>query len=113
MDDEVENKIEEEVEETVFDDNNDEIQEEESDFKGEFHERDKLTENNIVDEVESSFIEYSMSVIVERAIPDVRDGLCIIQDIHLINHIKNVLKLLEKLWVITIHMVIHLYMKLW
>ena len=75
MDDELENKIEEEVEETTFDNNEDEVQEEESDFKGEFHERDKLTENNIVDEVESSFIEYSMSVITSRALPDLRDGL--------------------------------------
>ena len=36
---------------------------------------DKLQQNNIVDEVESSFLEYSMSVIVSRALPDLRDGL--------------------------------------
>ncbi len=39
------------------------------------HSRDRLEENNIVDEVKSSFLEYSMSVIVSRALPDLRDGL--------------------------------------
>lgn len=45
------------------------------DFKGKFHERDSLTYNNIVDEVSSSFLDYSMSVITSRALPDLRDGL--------------------------------------
>ena len=36
---------------------------------------DKLEKNNIVTEVQNSFLEYSMSVIVARAIPDLRDGL--------------------------------------
>lgn len=44
-------------------------------FGGEFHERDKLSVNNIVDEVETSFLDYSMSVIKARALPDLRDGL--------------------------------------
>ncbi len=44
-------------------------------YNGTFHERDCLTENNIVKEVESSFLEYSMSVIKSRALPDLRDGL--------------------------------------
>ena len=44
-------------------------------FNGYFHERDSLAENNIVDEVKSSFLEYSMSVIASRALPDLRDGL--------------------------------------
>ena len=44
-------------------------------FSGEFHERDKLSENNIVDEVKKSFLDYSLSVITSRAIPDLRDGL--------------------------------------
>ena len=39
------------------------------------HSRDRLQENNIVQEIESSFLEYSMSVIVARALPDLRDGL--------------------------------------
>ncbi|MCI6957456.1 MAG: DNA gyrase subunit A [Candidatus Faecousia sp.] len=34
-----------------------------------------ITENNLVDEMEKSYIEYAMSVIVGRALPDVRDGL--------------------------------------
>lgn len=39
------------------------------------HSRDRLQENNIVNEIETSFLEYSMSVIVSRALPDLRDGL--------------------------------------
>lgn len=39
------------------------------------HSRDRLEENNIVNEIETSFLEYSMSVIVSRALPDLRDGL--------------------------------------
>ena len=39
------------------------------------HIRDRLEENNIVNEIETSFLEYSMSVIVSRALPDLRDGL--------------------------------------
>ena len=47
----------------------------ENDFSGTFHERDSHNVNNIVDEVKSSFLDYSMSVITSRAIPDLRDGL--------------------------------------
>jgi DNA gyrase subunit A len=36
---------------------------------------DKLEKNNIVEEVKKSFLDYSMSVIVSRALPDLRDGL--------------------------------------
>ena len=36
---------------------------------------DRLEQNNIVNEVKDSFLEYSMSVIVARALPDLRDGL--------------------------------------
>ena len=36
---------------------------------------DRLEQNNIVTEVKKSFLEYSMSVIVSRALPDLRDGL--------------------------------------
>ena len=36
---------------------------------------DRIIEKNIVQEVKDSFLEYSMSVIVSRAIPDLRDGL--------------------------------------
>ncbi|MBQ6987306.1 MAG: DNA topoisomerase 4 subunit A, partial [Oscillibacter sp.] len=34
-----------------------------------------ITESRLVDEMEKSYIEYAMSVIVGRALPDVRDGL--------------------------------------
>ncbi len=34
-----------------------------------------ITENELIDEMEKSYIEYAMSVIVGRALPDVRDGL--------------------------------------
>ena len=34
-----------------------------------------ITQSNLVDEMERSYIEYAMSVIVGRALPDVRDGL--------------------------------------
>ena len=36
---------------------------------------DRLEKNSIVKEVQDSFLEYSMSVIVARALPDLRDGL--------------------------------------
>ena len=36
---------------------------------------DRLEQNSIVKEVQDSFLEYSMSVIVARALPDLRDGL--------------------------------------
>ncbi len=49
--------------------------EENIDYNGTFHERDSHQENNIVDEVKDSFLDYSMSVITSRAIPDLRDGL--------------------------------------
>lgn len=36
---------------------------------------DRLDNKNIVDEMQNSFLEYSMSVIISRALPDVRDGM--------------------------------------
>ena len=53
----------------------DKVIENTDDFSGTFHERDSHAENNIVDEVKDSFLDYSMSVITSRAIPDLRDGL--------------------------------------
>ncbi len=38
-------------------------------------EKDKIIENNIVPEIKKSFIDYSVSVIMSRAVPDLRDGL--------------------------------------
>ena len=55
--------------------NNNEMIHDATKFNGYFHERDSLAENNIVDEVKTSFLEYSMSVITSRALPDLRDGL--------------------------------------
>ena len=44
-------------------------------YSGTFKGRDSLSENNIVDEIKKSFLDYSMSVITSRALPDLRDGL--------------------------------------
>jgi DNA gyrase subunit A len=38
-------------------------------------EREKVIQVNIEEEMKSAYIDYSMSVIVSRALPDVRDGL--------------------------------------
>ena len=35
---------------------------------------DRIIEINIENEMKSSYIDYSMSVIVSRALPDIRDG---------------------------------------
>ena len=39
------------------------------------HPNEKLYEVDIEKEVRTAFLDYSMSVIVSRALPDVRDGL--------------------------------------
>ena len=67
-------EIETELEEEIIN-LDEEIENEKPFFNGYFHERDRLSENNIVNEVETSFLEYSMSVIASRALPDLRDGL--------------------------------------
>ena len=36
--------------------------------------QDRIIKVNIDEEMKSSYIDYSMSVIVSRALPDVRDG---------------------------------------
>ena len=36
---------------------------------------EKITQINVADEIKASFLDYSMSVIISRALPDVRDGL--------------------------------------
>ena len=36
--------------------------------------KDRIIKINIEEEMKSSYIDYSMSVIVARALPDVRDG---------------------------------------
>ncbi|MDR0804924.1 MAG: DNA topoisomerase 4 subunit A, partial [Oscillospiraceae bacterium] len=40
-----------------------------------FHENEKIIYRDVKTEMEKSFLDYSMSVIVARALPDVRDGL--------------------------------------
>src|SRR5262252_9225631 len=40
-----------------------------------FAANEKLTKVNVADEIKNSFLDYSMSVIISRALPDVRDGL--------------------------------------
>ncbi len=58
-----------------FDESLERVEVDNNNFSGYFHERDSLAENNIVEEVKTSFLEYSMSVIASRALPDLRDGL--------------------------------------
>ena len=48
---------------------------EDNNYNGTFHERDSHDVNDIVQEIKDSFLDYSMSVITSRAIPDLRDGL--------------------------------------
>ena len=36
---------------------------------------EKIAKINVADEIKNSFLDYSMSVIISRALPDVRDGL--------------------------------------
>ena len=70
-----ENK-EKEINDNVLDETQKDTQDNKTeDYGGTFHERDSHAVNNIVDEVKSSFLDYSMSVITSRAIPDLRDGL--------------------------------------
>ena len=71
---ELENINEQDINDEVID-NDTEKNEDENIYGGTFHERDSLSENNIVNEIEKSFLDYSMSVIASRALPDLRDGL--------------------------------------
>ena len=65
----------EEIENVETVETTEEVVENKDIYGGTFHERDSLAENNIVNEVKDSFLEYSMSVITSRALPDLRDGL--------------------------------------
>ncbi len=42
---------------------------------GAFAANEKIAKINVADEIKNSFLDYSMSVIISRALPDVRDGL--------------------------------------
>lgn len=56
-------------------DNNEIMDESEDEAIEEFHEHDKIELRDISTEMKESFLDYSMSVIVSRALPDVRDGM--------------------------------------
>ena len=84
---------------------------------------DKLEQNNIVKEVQDSFLDYSMSVITARAIPDLRDGLKPVHRRILYSmyesgytpdkpHKKSA-RIVGDVRVNIIHMVILLFMKQW
>lgn len=47
----------------------------EKEFDYSVYENQKITDSDIKSEVKTSFIEYAMSVIISRALPDVRDGM--------------------------------------
>ena len=84
--------------------------------------RDHTLNRDIVDEMNESYLNYSMSVIVSRALPDVRDGLKpvhrrILYGMSELGHLgigltKNVLELLERLWASITPMEILLFMML-
>ena len=40
-----------------------------------YHQNEKVIPINVADEMSKSFLDYSMSVIISRALPDARDGL--------------------------------------
>src|ERR1022692_1424843 len=42
---------------------------------GSYSQGEKISKINVADEIKNSFLDYSMSVIISRALPDVRDGL--------------------------------------
>ncbi len=73
----IENNTEENIENETVDNTEEELDNSSnsSNYGGTFHERDSLSINDIVSEVKDSFLDYSMSVITSRAIPDLRDGL--------------------------------------
>ncbi len=71
--------------------------------------KENIQDVNLTSEMKESFIDYAMSVIVARALPDVRDGLKPVHrrilygmnelGVTLINHTKNQPGLLGMLWV--------------
>ena len=48
---------------------------EENQFPQETTDNDRIIQVNIEEQMKTAYIDYSMSVIVGRALPDVRDGL--------------------------------------
>ena len=58
--------------------------------------QDRIIKINIEEEMKSAYIDYSMSVIVSRALPDVRDGFKPVHRRIPTNLIKNLRELLVK-----------------
>ena len=83
----------------------------------------RIHQINIEDHMKSSYIDYSMSVIVARALPDVRDGLKPVHrrvlygmselGLHPADSSRNPPVSWVKCWVSTIRMEIPACMKLW
>ncbi len=82
---------------------------------------DQVKPHNIAKEMRTSFIDYAMSVIVSRALPDVRDGLKPVHrrilysmnDLGMHSDIKSLPVLLGMLSLSTILTAIHLFMMRW
>ena len=76
---------------------------------------DKIELVNISDEMRRSFLDYSMSVIVSRALPDVRDGLKPVHRriLHAMNELGIIASKPYKNSVNITRMVIRLFMTLW
>lgn len=82
-----------------------------------------LIDVNLTSEMKTSFIDYAMSVIVARALPDVRDGLKPVHRriLYGMNELgvtpdkphKNLHVSPGMLWVNITHTVIHQFMKPW
>lgn len=83
----------------------------------------EIIESDIEKEMQSSYIDYAMSVIVGRALPDARDGLKpaqrrILYAMYKINNThdqptKKAQESLEKLWENITRTAMLQYMKLW
>ena len=83
----------------------------------------KMHHVSIVDEMEKSYLDYAMSVIVSRALPDVRDGLKPVHrrilfsmhsaGIHHTSSSRNLLVSLETFLVVITLMVMPLSMEQW
>ena len=86
-------------------------------------EQDRIIKINIEEEMKSSYIDYSMSVIVSRALPDVRDGFKPVHRRILYGMMelgntsdkpyKNLQELWVKYWVSTIRMETLQFIMLW
>ena len=86
-------------------------------------EGEKILRINIEEEMKSAYIDYSMSVIVSRALPDVRDGLKPVhrrvlfgmRELGVLSNrsYKKSARIVGEVMVSTTHMVTHRYMIPW